>query len=69
MERFYLLQVLGTFLEVSAYSLDELRRKATVLKNKNGLSGKPYRVFVGTRPAGSAECFKFGTYAKQDVFA
>lgn len=69
MEKIYLLQVRGTYHEVSANSVSELQTKATVMRDKHNLSRKSYRIFIGRRPNGSREFFKFGKFVKEDKFS
>lgn len=69
MENFYLVQVLGTFLEVSDFTIEGLKTKSAAMVRKNNLSGKTYRLFVGKRPIGSNVDFTFTTFAKEAMFA
>lgn len=68
-EKLYLLQVRGTLFEVMANTVDELQRKAAALRDRQKLSGKTYRIWIGTKPAGSAAQFSFSAIAKEAVFS
>jgi hypothetical protein len=69
MDKLFLLQVRGTLFEVMADTVEELQRKAAALRDRQKLSGKTYRIWVGTKPAGSDAQFSFGPIAKEAVFS